>query len=55
MGALRHADIAGRLGTEDGFRSAYAGWEDARRPAHILFYFCEEAIPANVAQENGIS
>jgi len=39
-------------GTEDEFRAAYAGWEEARRPAHILFYFCEEAIPANVAQEN---
>lgn len=39
-------------GTEDEFRAAYAGWEEARRPSHILFYFCEEAIPANVAQEN---
>jgi hypothetical protein len=39
-------------GTEHEFRAAYAGWEKARRPAHILFYFCDEAIPASVAGEN---
>src|SRR3954470_19122233 len=28
-------------GTEQEFRSAYAGWEQRRRPSHVLFYFCE--------------
>jgi hypothetical protein len=36
-------------GTEQEFRAAYAGWEERRRPSHVLFYFCEEAIPASVA------
>jgi hypothetical protein len=39
-------------GTEHEFREAYTGWEQARRPAHILFYFCEEEIPAKMAREN---
>jgi hypothetical protein len=28
-------------GTEQEFRAAYAGWEERRRPAHILFYFSD--------------
>lgn len=39
-------------GTEHEFRAAYAGWEERRRPSHILFYFCEEAIPVSVAGEH---
>lgn len=31
-------------GTEHEFRNAYAGWSARRRPAHILFYFCEAPV-----------
>jgi hypothetical protein len=36
-------------GTEQEFRNAHAGWQRYGRPSHILFYFCEEPIPASVA------
>lgn len=39
-------------GTEHEFRAARLGWEDARRPAHIMFYFCNAAIPAHIAGES---
>lgn len=39
-------------GTEHEFRSAYAGWEERRLPAHLLFYFCEAPIPATLAWES---
>ena len=39
-------------GTEHEFRAAHAGWEKRRRPAHILFYFCEQDIPASVAWDH---
>lgn len=39
-------------GTEHEFRAAYAGWEQWRRPAHLLFYFCEAPIPATLAWES---
>ncbi len=35
-------------GTEQEFREAYAGWEQRRSPAHILFYFCDAAIPGGL-------
>ena len=41
-------------GTEHEFRNAYAGWERKRRPAHILFYFCEEPYPATLALESAV-
>ena len=31
-------------GTEQEFRAAYKGWEERRRPSHILFYFSEAPI-----------
>lgn len=39
-------------GTEHEFRAAYTGWQERRIPAHILFYFGEAAIPAQLAREN---
>lgn len=39
-------------GTEQEFRAAYSGWEERRRPRHILFYFCEEPVPMSVAGPN---
>jgi len=38
-------------GTEHEFRAANRGWEEARRPSHLLIYFCNAPIPANVAGE----
>ncbi|MGM1063230.1 hypothetical protein [Saccharothrix sp. Mg75] len=31
-------------GTEHEFRAAHTGWRARRRPAHILFYFCEAPV-----------
>ncbi|GAA1305678.1 hypothetical protein [Saccharothrix xinjiangensis] len=31
-------------GTEHEFRDAHAGWRARRRPAHVLFYFCEAPV-----------
>ncbi|WP_154794122.1 DUF4062 domain-containing protein [Occultella kanbiaonis] len=39
-------------GTEHEFLSARRGWETKRRPAHLLFYFCEASIPPKVAGEH---
>lgn len=39
-------------GTEQEFRAARRGWEDTRRPRHLLFYFCEAPISAAFAGEN---
>lgn len=39
-------------GTEREFRAAYQGWQERRLPAHILFYFGEAPIPAQLAREN---
>jgi hypothetical protein len=36
-------------GTEYEFRAARQGWEETRRPAHLLFYFCEAPIGAALA------
>jgi hypothetical protein len=36
-------------GTEHEFRAARRGWEESRRPGHLLFYFCEAPIGAAVA------
>lgn len=36
-------------GTEHEFRAARRGWENSRRPGHLLFYFCEAPIGAAVA------
>lgn len=36
-------------GTEHEFRAAHKGWEEARKPAHLLFYFCEAPISAALA------
>ena len=42
-------------GTEHEYRAARRGWEEARRPAHLLFYFCEEPIaPAKAGQLNAV-
>jgi hypothetical protein len=38
-------------GTEHEFRAAQRGWEDARRPSHLLFYFCEAPIAPKMAGE----
>lgn len=38
-------------GTEHEFRAAYAGWQQRRRPRHLLFYFCEAPIPVALARE----
>ncbi|HEY2766236.1 MAG TPA: DUF4062 domain-containing protein, partial [Pseudonocardiaceae bacterium] len=37
-------------GTEHEFRRAHAGRQQRRRPAHILFYFCEAQIPPSLAR-----
>jgi len=38
-------------GTEHEFRAAQRSWEEARRPAHLLFYFCEAPMaPAMAGQ-----
>jgi Domain of unknown function (DUF4062) len=36
-------------GTEHEFRAAKRGWEEARHPTHLLFYFCEAPISAALA------
>lgn len=38
-------------GTEHEYRAAYRNWEKKRKPAHILFYFCDAMIPPRLARE----
>lgn len=39
-------------GTEHEFRAARQGWEDRRRPRHLLFYFCEAPVKPSFAGAN---
>jgi hypothetical protein len=41
-----------KSGTEHEFRLARRLWQERRRPAHLLFYFCDAPIPAQLARES---
>jgi hypothetical protein len=39
-------------GTEHEFRAAHRSWQERGKPAHLLFYFCDAPIPAQLARES---